>query len=404
MALPLHTHAEVHADRDRLLKVLDIREALAGRWPLDRVALDLRDGPSVDLEALANLGLAGVVAARPAPRTPDSIPVRVIDPRVPKVVAPGDAIRVRPGTSLVSNLYRRGANANTLFATEMCNSRCVMCSQPPREEDDRSWRLREMLDLVPLIDRELDWLGVSGGEPTLLGDGLVHVIEACARELPSTRLHILTNGRRFADEVFSERFTMALDRVVWAVPLYADIARLHDHVVQAHGAFEETLNGLYTLGERRHRLEIRLVLHALTIDRLGEFASFIYRNLPFVEHVALMGLEPMGYAKLNRDQLWVDPVDYGEAVTEAAWFLADRGIAASIYNVPLCTLPRRAWPLARRSISDWKNAFDPACMNCAMRDECCGFFVSAGAEWKSRAIRPVDGGDHGEAGGLGTAA
>jgi len=52
------------------------------------------------------------------------------------------------------------------------------------------------------------------------------------------------------------------------------------------------------------------VVHADTYVRLPEFARFLARNLLFVDHVAIMGLELMGFAKANLDAIWIDPVDY----------------------------------------------------------------------------------------------
>ena len=36
------------------------------------------------------------------------------------------------------------------------------------------------------------------------------------------------------------------------------------------------------------------------------------RNLPFVDHVALMGLENTGFALANQERLWIDPLDYAD--------------------------------------------------------------------------------------------
>ena len=155
------------------------------------------------------------------------------------------------------------------------------------------------------------------------------------------------------------------------------------------GAFDETLNGIYNLAERHEAIEIRMVLHAQTIDRLSQFAEFIWRNMPFVKHVTFMGLEPMGFAKANREILYVDPAEYRDRLETAAWYLHDRGIRTSIYNTPLCLLSRSAWVLARQSISDWKNTFAPECELCSVRDQCSGFFKSAGAEWRSKSIHPI---------------
>jgi His-Xaa-Ser system radical SAM maturase HxsC len=376
----------------RLLKVLGLSEALQRAVPLNQVALDLSLGADdVDLDALKDIGVAALVTTASAAQASKAVGLPAIHSLLnPAVVAPGDVIRVTPETEQIRVLFRRAANSNFLFVTERCNSRCLMCSQPPRDDDD-SWRLTEIKRLLPLIDRDIPFLGVTGGEPTLLEGGLADLIDVCALHLPSTRLHVLTNGRKFEDRAFVDCMARGVGRVTWAIPLYADIASRHDYVVQAPGAFTATLNGIYNLAERGHRIEIRFVIHAQTLPRIGRFTEFLYRNMPFVDHVALMGLEPMGYAKLNRDLLWVDPVDYADRLTQAAHYLHDRGMTVSIYNVPLCVLPKAAWRLARRSISDWKQTYAPECDGCDLREECSGFFMSMGSQWRSRGIKAYRG-------------
>lgn len=367
-ALAKHTHAVVEGMRgQRLFKVLAPQDLEASSLPADRILV---------WDPEAHEGANG------------SITVRA--PRDPNVIRSGDVVRLREGASLVSVVYRRGSSANVLFTTERCNSLCLMCSQPPREGDD-SWRTEELLELIPLIDPEEQQLGVTGGEPTLLGQGLAAILESCRKHLPDTQLHVLTNGRGFQDASLAERWVAAGgEATMWAVPLYADTPERHDEIVAASGAYGETLLGLAEMARLGARVEIRVVLHALSLPRLRQLADFIYRRLPFVEHVALMGLEPMGLAKRNRDRLWIDPLDYTEDLRASVSFLADRGMAVSVYNLPLCVLPRSLWPFARQSISDWKNSFPTECEPCAVRDRCAGFFSSAGPTWRSRGVHPLE--------------
>jgi His-Xaa-Ser system radical SAM maturase HxsC len=161
------------------------------------------------------------------------------------------------------------------------------------------------------------------------------------------------------------------------IPLYADNAPEHDYVVQSRGAFDQTVQGLYQLARYEQQIEIRVVLHKLTIPRLRDLALFIYRNLPFAAHVALMGLEIIGFTRPNLEKLWIDPFDYQRELQAAVEALVTRGMHVSIYNHPLCLLPRPLWKFARRSISDWKNIFFDECQVCAVREECGGFFKSA---------------------------
>lgn len=374
----LYTHAHVSGVDDvRILKVLAASEAARGEFP----SADI-----LTYEGDATDAFAGSFTAAPGRRAGR---ISVSAPTTSDAIGPGDVIRLRPGSSQISILYRRGSRANTLFVTERCNSLCVMCSQPPRDEDD-GWRVGELLRTIALVDKDETQLGFTGGEPTLLGDQLAILLGAARAALPQTHLHVLTNGRRFAHRDLARVLTEAGgDQTVWAVPLYADVPDVHDAIVAAPGAFEETLAGLHALAQQRARVEIRIVLHAMSLPRLPQLASYIYRRMPFVEHVAFMGLEPMGLARRNRDKLWIDPADYAQTLGDAVHHLAARDMNVSIYNLPFCVLPPELWHYARQSISDWKNVDDLACTTCGMKAECSGFFLSAGPEWRSRNIKPI---------------
>jgi His-Xaa-Ser system radical SAM maturase HxsC len=200
---------------------------------------------------------------------------------------------------------------------------------------------------------------------------------------------VLSNGRLFYYGSFAKKLgEIAHPDLMVGIPLYADHAAVHDHVVQVRGAFDETVIGIQNLGRYEVPVEIRVVLHALTYRRLPELAEFIYRNFTFASHVALMGLEQIGYAVTNASSLWVDPVDYQSELKRATLFLAERGMAVSIYNHQLCTVPPLLWPYCAKSISDWKNEYLPVCRGCGLRDSCGGFFSSVIRRRVSRAICP----------------
>ncbi len=289
----------------------------------------------------------------------------------------GDIIRCVPARNTVRILYRRKAAFNALLLTERCNNYCLMCSQPPKEIDD-SWLVDEILELLPLIGTSAHEIALSGGEPTLLGADLLRIIRACESWLPSTALHILSNGRRFADASYSAAYaeTKHHDLMV-GIPLYSDLSTIHDYVVQADGAYDETVRGILNLKRHRQRVELRVVLHAQTIDRLPQLARFIARNLPFVDQVALMGLEATGFAIANMPSLWIDPYDYRETLSRAVDILAGQRMNVSIYNHQLCTIDERLHAFARKSISDWKTEYLEECNGCKKRDACGGLFATS---------------------------
>ena len=200
---------------------------------------------------------------------------------------------------------------------------------------------------------------------------------------------MLTNGRLYCYTDYMHKIaSIRHPSFTSAIPLYSDIAEEHDYVVQARGAFDQTVEGLYNAAAYGMSLEIRVVLHKQTVDRLVKLAEFIYRKFPFVEHVALMGLENMGYVKKNWDLLWIDPLDYADTLEEAVRYLFYRRMNVSIYNLQLCVLPRSLWAFTRHSISDYKNIYLDECGQCDVKEQCGGLFKSSEAR-HSRGIKAI---------------
>jgi His-Xaa-Ser system radical SAM maturase HxsC len=231
-------------------------------------------------------------------------------------------------------------------------------------------------------------IGVTGGEPTLFKDDFLRLIEYCKERLPNTALHVLTNGRMFYYREFARKLGMiGHPDVMLGVPLYSDVDSEHDYVVQAKGAFDETVLGLHHLARYEVPVEIRVVIHKQTYRRLPKLAEFVSRNFPFATHVALMGMETYGFVHRNFDELWIDPHDYQAELREAAEILFLSGQDVSIYNHQLCVLDESLWGFARKSISDWKNIYLEECGRCVERERCGGLFQSA-AKKHSSFIKP----------------
>ena len=308
----------------------------------------------------------------------DEIPI----PNTLEYLSAGDIVRVNRHAGEIRVLYRRSSPHNVLFFTERCNSRCLMCSQPPRVIND-GYLVEEILEAIPLMSPNTRELCITGGEPTLLGKKFMEVLESTKRWLPKTRLHVLSNGRLFSPEFTCRMAAIRHPDLMIGIPLYSDVASKHDFVVQAKGAFDETLRGIMNLERCKQRVEIRFVIHKQTFGRLPQTARFIARNIPFVDQVALMGLEMMGFTKTNLDALWIDPVEYQPQLREAVSELSGSHLKVMIYNHQLCILDRELWPFARRAISDWKNIYVAECQQCTLRTDCGGFFASAPVRYSS---------------------
>lgn len=299
-----------------------------------------------------------------------------------------DVIRVSSAKNNVRVLFRAKASNNSFLITEQCNHYCLMCSQPPKAIDD-SYIIEETFELITLLPKWTKEIGFTGGEPTLFGQRFLELLRHTQSQLPNTGIHILSNGRTFKDIHYAKQYAdiSHFDMMV-GIPIYSSDPAKHDYIVQAKGAFDETIRGILNLKRFNQKVEIRVVLHKQSIDGLVELCEFIGRNLLFVDHVALMGLEMMGFTRANLDTLWIDPYYYKDTLSKAINLLDSYGITASVYNHQLCLVNKDILPFYRKSISDWKNEYAIECNGCKKQSECGGFFSSGIKHGYSSNLKP----------------
>ncbi|WP_194714264.1 His-Xaa-Ser system radical SAM maturase HxsC [Noviherbaspirillum soli] len=286
----------------------------------------------------------------------------------------GDIVRLNPSGQSISAVFRKNAPNNSILLTERCNHLCLMCSQPPKSADD-SWLMDDAFELIRMIPQGTENIGFTGGEPTTYGDRFIELVNTAKVSLPGTSLDVLTNGRSFKNEAYAEKLgRVKHPDLQLGIPLYSDDPVRHDYIVQSQGAFDETIHGILNLKRHGVRVEVRVVVHQQSLPRLVQTCEFIARNLLFVDHVALMGLEITGFTRANLDSLWADPYTYRDTLSEAIEVLRAYGMHCSVYNHQLCLVNRDVEDVYRKSISDWKNEYLPQCGSCARKSECGGFF------------------------------
>lgn len=288
------------------------------------------------------------------------------------------------------SLYRSNSEHNTFLLTEQCNNYCLMCSQPPKTADDR-WLLEEAFEAIRMIPRTAKTIGLTGGEPTLYGDDFINLLHHIKNYLPNTALHILSNGRSFANYKFAKSYADVNHQdVMIGIPIYSSDAVQHDYVVQAKGAFDETIRGILNLKKNNQRVEVRIVIHKQTFKGLVDLAEYIVRNLLFVDQVALMGLEMMGFTRSNLDALWIDPIEYKDHLSKAVQILSSYGMNVLVFNHQLCLVNSNVEPYYVKSISDWKNEYAEECVGCSRKHDCGGFFSSSIKYKYSPSIKPFN--------------
>jgi len=272
--------------------------------------------------------------------------------------------------------FMPSSNAHTLFLTKRCNHYCLMCSEPPSNTND-DYLINENMKIIELLDKDLYSIGITGGEPTLLGKNFVKIISKIREELPDTKIRLLTNGRSFKNEDFVKEISdVAQGYLTSEIPLYNSDYIKHDYIVQSKGAFFESIEGFYNLAKYKLTSEVRVVLTKKNYDNLEDLIYFIYKNIPFIDHIALMGLEYIGFTLNNLDDIHISPLDYKDKLVDAIGVAKKYNLPISIYNLPLCLVDEKVQKYAKQSISDWKNEFSDVCDECAVRDSCSGMFTS----------------------------
>lgn len=332
-----------------------------------------------------DLGYAGYISASPKlpPFSKAGAQLRNLD----EIERSGGDIALLTADGSISLIWEKASAHNALFLTEACNARCIMCPQPPRKHDPiHEKNAHKILDL--LRTEKLPSICITGGEPTLLGKKFIQLLSRCVVEHPESQIEVLTNGQPLKNfELVKDIAGICTPNVRFCVSLHADTDELHDNIVQRDGAFERTHKALFNLARFGISTEIRFVVSKLNFFRLPALADFIFRTYPFISHLAVMGLEMTGCAAENTEDVWIDPVDYGQELLLFVQEAKRRRLPFSIYNHQLCTTPKEVWPYTRRAISDWKQEYAPECSSCLRKEQCGGVFMTSGTK-VSRGISP----------------
>lgn len=253
-----------------------------------------------------------------------------------------------------------------------------MCCQPPQSNEDIDELYEKNITIIDRAPDDIPVVGISGGEPTLLGDKLITLIAYIREKLPNSDIHLLTNGRKFKDADFARQVVVAAgDKLFVGVPLHSDYYKDHDIIAGQKEAYNETITGIFNLAACGAAIELRIVINKLNYMRLPQMADFIQKYLPFVAWTAFMGIEHTGYAVDNERNIWIEPIEYADKLTEAVLTLAQWRSDAAVYNIPLCLLPDSIRPFAKKSISSWKSKYIPICDRCTLKSECCGLFSTS---------------------------
>ncbi|MBO9102185.1 MULTISPECIES: His-Xaa-Ser system radical SAM maturase HxsC [unclassified Rhizobium] len=283
----------------------------------------------------------------------------------------GDVLLIPDDGSAARRLVRAGSKHNTFLVTEQCDQLCVMCSQPPKKYHVDIF---EYLEIAAQLAPQNAYIGITGGEPLLHKEKLFRFLRSVTAARPDLRFHILSNGQFFEAADMETLADIGWDRMLWGIPLYAADATVHDAIVGKQGAFEKLQKSFQLLLRAGALVELRTVILRQNWAHLPGLASYVTTRLPFIDVWALMQLENIGYGRMNWSASFQDTsLDFSSLKTAVNVAIA-HDIRVSLYNFPLCSVPKAYRHLAPSTISDWKRKYLEFCDGCAVRSACGGFF------------------------------
>ncbi|MFH1776556.1 MAG: radical SAM protein [Candidatus Omnitrophota bacterium] len=154
-----------------------------------------------------------------------------------------------------------------IYLTWKCNLRCIHCyNYLPKDHDLTTSEVKNRLD--QLAARGCLFLCFSGGEP-LIRDDFVSIAEyAVSRDFIlafDTNAILITPD--LAAEIKRLRFSLV------KVTLFGATAATHDKITQTPGSFEQTLNGINALKQKKINLMLLTTMMGENINQLGKIKS-----------------------------------------------------------------------------------------------------------------------------------
>ena len=265
-----------------------------------------------------------------------------------------------------------------IFVTNKCNSNCIMCpvSENVRKQNNEKYQ-EWLMKYINALPDYVDFINITGGEPTLGGDFFINVVKVLRNKYPHTGFQILTNGRSVSDNSFLEKiFPILPSGVLFAIPIHSSNPEEHDRITRSKGSFVQTDAGIKNLIRKRQKIELRIVISKININSIYETAQYIKKHYKHVYSVNFVAMEMMGNAAINKADIWIDYECIFPKIRNAIDLLVASGIDVKLYNFPLCVVAEGYWTIAAKSISEYKIQYPCECDKCTVKEICGGFFGS----------------------------
>lgn len=268
-----------------------------------------------------------------------------------------------------------------------CNNKCVMCTNSSDFYKIKTFLYtyqKQIEKLEKYLNGEIkvywknskrkNYISITGGEPTIHPDFL-KLIYYIRKRLPKIKINLLSNGRRFADENFTKKFSkIFFYPSSVAIPIHHFVPKYHDQITGVKNSFNETILGIKNLIKYFNGdIEIRIVVHKINIKFLKKIIDLIkilFKNSNKQYQISIIHYEIEGVAEKNKN---IIKLKLKDAIKEIYKLKLDfKKEKIFLYHYPLCLLPEYYRKFALKTLPADEVVYTSKCKNCKLRIKCVG--------------------------------
>lgn len=229
-----------------------------------------------------------------------------------------------------------------------CNQHCRCCPIANNiniNELLAPWdRIKKEADLM--VDTGVTDVTISGGEPTI-HPNFFEIIELFLQK--NIEVHILSNGEKFSDKSFLEKFL----KVACGNPVYVTTTfhsfhlEEHEFQNQSEGSFNRSLSGLQSLDANGVNIAIKHCITSNNYLELPQFIEWALNSFSPKAEIQLWGIDVCGVSNDLANEMFTEYKKIGASL-ETALDLFEKHPTSydrvlTVNNLPLCMCDPYYW-------------------------------------------------------------
>lgn len=285
-----------------------------------------------------------------------------------------------------------------------CNNKCIMCTNSKEYSNKSPYgnydiktqikKLRLYLNgdekiYISNWDRK-DYINITGGEPTL-HPHFFTFIKYIRKELQDIPITLLTNGRAFSDEKFTQKFVgYAKQPFIVAISFHTYDKKKFEKITKVKNSYIQTIQGILNLKKYFNgTIEIRIVIHKKNIDDIEKTLLFIKDLIiPYNDfYITIIHYEIEGMSEINKKKIFLRLTDSSSALKKIEYIFKIMDIR--LYHFPLCVLSKRLQKYAWITLCKEERIYTKKCEKCLLKRNCLGLMKRYYEIYGDNELKPV---------------